>query len=61
MKQLSVPVPLPRRSVRAVVPEAEVKHEILGPIADVARYLKVPPLDPVDGGDLTLSHDLGPC
>ena len=28
VKQLSVPVPVPRRSARAVVPEAEVEHEI---------------------------------
>ena len=36
-KQLSVPVPVPRSSARAVVPEAEVEREILSPIADVAR------------------------
>ena len=37
VKELSVPVPVPRRSACAVVPEAEVEHEILSPIADVTR------------------------
>ena len=32
VKQCSVPVPVPRRSV---VPEAEVEHQVLGPVADV--------------------------
>ena len=33
VKEFSVAVPVPRRSACAVVPEAEVEHEILCPIA----------------------------
>ena len=40
MQQCSVPVPVPRRSARTVMLEAEVEHEILGPIA-VTRWLQV--------------------
>ena len=35
VEQFPVPVPVPRRGARAVVPEAEVEHEILVPVADV--------------------------
>ena len=37
VNQFSVPVPVPRRRARAVVLEAGVEHEILSPLADVAR------------------------
>ena len=37
VKQFFLPVPVPRRSARAIVSKAEVKHEILGPTADVIR------------------------
>ena len=60
VKQFSIPVPVPRRSPPPVVPHAEVQHKILSPLAEVARELDVSPLFPVDGGDRTLSLDLGP-
>ena len=31
VKELSVPVPVPRRSAPTVVPHTEVKHEVLSP------------------------------
>ena len=60
VKGLSVPVPVPGRSAPAVVPHAEVKHEVLSPIPQVAHQLEVSPLVAVDSGDRTLSLDLGP-
>ena len=35
VKELSVPVPVPRRSAPAVVPKAEVEYKVLSPIPDV--------------------------
>ena len=32
VRELSVPVPVDQRSARAVVPEAEVEHEIPSPL-----------------------------
>ena len=61
VKELSVPVPVPRRSAPAVMPEAEVEHEVLSPIPEVAHQLEVAPLVAVDSGDCTLSLDPGPC
>jgi len=61
VKELSVPVPVPWRSAPAVVPEAEVEHEVLSPIPEVAHQLEVAPLVAVDSGDCTLSLDPGPC
>ena len=37
VKELSVPVPVPRRSAPTVVPHAEVKHKVLSPIPKVAH------------------------
>ena len=37
VRELSVPVPVDQRSARAVVPEAQVEHEIPSPIAAVTR------------------------
>jgi hypothetical protein len=54
-------VPVPRRSAPAVMPEAEVEHEVLSPIPEVAHQLEVAPLVAVDSGDCTLSLDPGPC
>ena len=42
IKLPSVPVPMPRRSVRTVVPEAEVKSEVLRAALNVS-LLDVPP------------------
>ena len=61
VEELSVPVPVPRRSAPAVMPEAEVEHEVLSPIPEVAHQLEVAPLVAVDSGDCTLSLDPGPC
>ena len=61
VKKLSVPVPVPRRSAPAVMPEAEVEHKVLSPIPKVAHQLEVSPLVAVDSGDRTLSLDRGPC
>merc|ERR1712070_2074 len=44
VKKLSVPVPVPRRSAPAVMPEAEVEHKVLSPIPKVAHQLEVSPL-----------------
>ena len=40
VEELSVPVPVPRRSAPAVMPEAEVEHEVLSPIPKVAHQLE---------------------
>ena len=40
VKELSVPVPVPRRSAPTVVPHTEVKHEVLSPIPQVAHQLE---------------------
>ena len=61
VEELSVSVPVPRRSAPAVVPHTEVKHEVLSPIPKVAHQLEVSPLVAVDSGDRTLSLDPGPC
>ena len=61
VKKLSVPVPVPRRSAPAVMPEAEVEDKVLSPIPNVAHQLEVSPLVAVDSGDRTLSLDPGPC
>ena len=61
VKELSIPVPVPRRSAHTVVPHTEVKHEVLSPIPKVAHQLEVSPLVAVNSGDRTLSLDPGPC
>ena len=61
VEELSVSVPVPRRSAPAVVPKAEVEHKVLSPIPNVAHEFEVSPLVAVDSGDRTLSLDLGPC
>ena len=40
VEELSVPVPVPRRSAPVVMPEAEVEHEVLSPIPKVAHQLE---------------------
>ena len=37
VKELSVPVPVPRRSAPAVMPKADVEHKVLSPIPNVAH------------------------
>jgi hypothetical protein len=68
--ELSVPVPLPRRSAPAAVlqavPKAEVEHKVLSPIdhpshPQCSPLVRGPPLVAVDIGDHTLSLDLVPC
>ena len=58
MKLLSVPVSMPRRSARTVVPEAKVKDEVLRAALNVS-LLDVPPHVPLSGGAPTMRLHLG--